>query len=213
MSRGYRLNIPVEEEIYIEIEDMNDFIKKEFQKRYKKNMDELFESILKRNSKIDENLLKAMDKLFLETIEQQKRRMKKPIKYIHFFYLWSSAVLGTNEIQVNLYSNEYYLDSCEAVTFWKPDFIMDYCKKDLEELNALAEKKVLHYCYYDYLHLRDKVYAVYHFLICKYLFMMVDQIVGLDSFQKLQKDELTISYGGYLDKQIKIWSEIKKEEQ
>lgn len=212
MGNGYRLNIPlIDEKIYIELNDLDDFIKEEFKKRYQKNMDQFLEEIHRRDARIEDGLLKAMDQLFQETIALQKNGCKKTIQYMSFSFLWSSAILGTNEVQVNLYAEESYLDPCESQTYWKADTIMEYCKKDIEELDELAQKKVLHYGHYEYLQLRDKVYAIYHFVLMKYLIMVVDQIVKLDSFQELVKKEISITYGGYLDRQIKIWPTEKEE--
>lgn len=148
-----------------------------------------------------------MDGVFKDVCELQKKGLKESIRYIHFFFLGSSIIMDRNEIQVNLFSKESYMDKKEVMAIWNPDFILKYHMESVKSVDKLARRRVRGYSRQQYMQLKSWSYALYNLQIFNYLHRVAPEITELDSFKAMNKDsQICMAFGGYMDRAVSVWS-------
>lgn len=191
-------------------EELNAFAKEFITERLESSTAQMRELLKRDGAKIRKEYLNACERLFTKCLKQQEKGEKAAIRFVYFFYLKSALLTGKHEIQINAYSSEGYLDSVETMELWYPSFIMDIYEKDMQELDAEAKKKILHYGYPQYMELREKCYPIYISFVGKYLMTEIQNITVLEAFQKIQKeDDFEIAFGGYMDRGIRLFPPMK----
>lgn len=133
---------------------------------------------------------------------------KEAVKYIHIFYLQSAMLTQKLEYQINVYSELSYMDVAECSELWYPDFIMDFYKKDMEDLDKTAKQKVIKYGYCEFREMQERCFSVYVAMVGQYVANKAEKIVELDSYKEMIKeDDIQIIFGGYMDKGILVWAQ------
>lgn len=198
MSKGYRLNISnFDEKLWISLDNFKDFAQKKLVEQYNDNCIKMRD---------DNKLLDIMDKLFKQVFFLQKEGKKEAIRYIHFFFLGSSIITDSNEIQINLFSKESYMDKQDAMAIWHPNFILDYHLNSVEVIDKMARQHVKGYSHKQYMDIKLWSYAMYNLQIFSYLLRTAPAIAQLDSFRKMEKEsDIQMAFGGYMDKAALIW--------
>ena len=191
-------------------EELNTFAKKIITQRLENSTARMSELLKRDAAKIRKEYLNACEGLFSKCLKQQEKGEKAAIRFVYFFYLKSAMLTGKHEIQINAYTNEGYMDSVETMELWYPAFIMDIYEKDMQELDAAAKKKILHYGYPQYMELREKCFPIYISFVGKYLMTEIQNVTALEAFQKMQKeDDFEIAFGGYMDRGIRLFPPMK----
>lgn len=191
-------------------EELNIFAKEFITERLERSTVRMREELKKNAAKIRKEYLNACEGLFQRCLKQQEKGEKAAIRFMYFFYLKSALLTGKHEIQINAYSNEGYMDSVETMKLWYPSFIMDIYEKDMQELDAAAKKKILHYGYPQYMELRERCFPIYISFVGKYLMTEIGNVTALEAFQKIQKEEdFEIIFGGYMDRGIRLFPPMK----
>ena len=84
-------------------------------------------------------LEEKLQEVFQKAQQMQKADKKGKICTMGISYLQNSVLTGSYELRIDLYDKEFYLDSAECCTYWKPEFITRYLLKDVEHF-----KNVIH---------------------------------------------------------------------
>lgn len=193
-------------------EEYLDFAKEYLSSNMERNKELLAKEFEKNGSQIRDVLLSCMDRLFQKCIKQQMEGIKRPIRYIHFFYLNLAVLTGNYDIQINAFSEESYMDATESMEFWKPSFMMQMYKRDMEELEKEAKKQVIRFGYSQMLEVKERSYLLYLILAGQYLAGLAEAIAEIPSFYKMEKaDGIQMVFGGYMDTGIQIWPKIQPE--
>ena len=129
--------------LWIPLNDFENFAKHKLFENYKRDC---------KNIQDDHKLTALMDGVFKDVCELQKKGLKESIRYIHFFFLGSSIIMDCNEIQVNLFSKESYMDKKEVMAIWNPDFILKYHMESVKSVDKLARQRVRGYSRQQYMH-------------------------------------------------------------
>lgn len=210
MGKGYRLDaIAPGEKQYIPLEDYLLFEKEQLMKEYQTNSDLISEYIRSNYESVSGELLETLDELFKKIIRMQEAGEKEDIRYIHFFFLSTSIISDSNEIQINCFDNNSYMDYSETMAIWHPDFILDYHLKTIETFDKLAKRKVIGYGHREYMKMKQRNFAAYSLIIAKFLAQVVPGIIELESYQRMDKSEaLQIVYGGYMDSGIQLYGRM-----
>ncbi len=188
-------------------EQLNEFAKDFLMPRLDRNIKKIQQTVALESIMIKKELLSCVDNLLKKCISQQREETKQPIRYLHFFYLRLAVITQQYDIQINVFSEQSYMDQIETMMLWKPDFIMNYYRDDIEAIEQEARNQVLHFGYPQLMELREKCFAIYIVLIGQYLMSVIEDITSLASFQEMKKaDDMQIVFGGYMDKGMQIWS-------
>lgn len=183
--------------IWIPPNDFENFAKHKLFENYKRDC---------KNIQDDHKLTALMDGVFKDVCELQKKGLKESIRYVHFFFLGSSIIMDCNEIQVNLFSKESYMDKKEAMAIWNPDFILKYHMESVKSVDKLARQRVRGYSRQQYMQLKSWSYALYNLQIFNYLHRVAPEITELDSFKVMNKDsQICMAFGGYMDRAVSVW--------
>ena len=70
--------------------------------------------------------------VFQKAQQMQKADRKGKICTMGISYLQSSVLTENYELRIDLYDKEFYLDSAECCTYWKPEFVTGYLLQDVE---------------------------------------------------------------------------------
>ena len=77
-------------------------------------------------------LEEKLQEVFQKAQQMQKADRKGKICTMGISYLQSSVLTGNYELRIDLYDKEFYLDSAECCTYWKPEFVTGYLLQDVE---------------------------------------------------------------------------------
>lgn len=80
--------------------------------------------------------------VFQKAQQMQKADRKGKICTMGISYLQSSVLTENYELRIDLYDKEFYLDSAECCTYWKPEFVTGYLLQDVEYLKKEIRFKI-----------------------------------------------------------------------
>ncbi len=194
-------------------ERMYGFIQEFMEPRIQRSLNQLKNGLNQKSGQMSHELLSCTDRLFKKCIFQQRKGIKQPIRYIHFFYLNLSVLTGKYDIQVNAFSEQSYMDKTESMELWNPEFFMELYEKDMEEMEKEAKKQIPQFGYSQMIDLKRSIFGIYTKMIGQYLLMTAEDIAEIPSFCEMKKAEgIQMIYGGYMDICFQLWPIPKLEE-
>ena len=195
----------------IEKEDIDKFAKEFMERRMEANLSQLQKLMQTNEKSIKKEFLDTFERLCKTCMAKQKEGKKEAVKYIHIFYLRSAMLTQKLEYQMNAYTEMSYMDETECMELWYPTFIMDFYRKDMEELDKESKKNVIRYAYPQLRELRERCFSLYTALVGQYVMQAANELVRLDSYKEMEKDnDIQIIYGGYMDKGIRVWPHVQQ---
>ena len=87
---------------------------------------ELMKNYKAEETEIIAGLQEKLQEVFQKAQQMQKVDRKGKICTMGVSYLQSSVLTGSYDLRIDLYDKEFYLDSAECCTYWKPAFITEY---------------------------------------------------------------------------------------
>lgn len=139
-------------------------------------------------SRIDENykaeeteiiagLQEKLQEVFQKAQQMQKVDRKGKICTMGVSYLQSSVLTGSYDLRIDLYDKEFYLDSAECCTYWKPAFITEYIQKDIKYFKYNIHGKVPQIRTYEIQEFMDGYIINYLYLLAQFLEQIMPQIL------------------------------------
>lgn len=190
----------------IEREQLLLFATRFFRERMEQSKQEIVNELSMNRKKYREELLEICNRLFQKAYEINADDVESRWKYLHFFILRSAMLTGEYEIQIQLFPREEYLCKTELWEIWYPEFIMKHFRDDMEVFEEKARKEIIQYCYQDRMKIMERYYPQYLMIVKEFIVSVLEAIVELDSFQKLEKEEeFAIRYGGYMEQGEITW--------
>lgn len=155
---------------------------------------------------IRKEYLSIFDELFQKCIGMQKTGRKEKIQFIDIFYLHSSLVTGTCELQLELFDRHYYKDGHPCYVNWKPEFFIRHFEQDLAAFEKLAKNEIIRFDYSSFWNVKKRYYSIFLVMIGEFFRREIEQIRALDSYQELDKEDgVRFIYGAYMDQGVQIW--------
>ena len=100
--------------------------------RFMGQLPELMKNYKAEETEIIAGLQEKLQEVFQKAQQMQKVDRKGKICTMGVSYLQSSVLTGSYDLRIDLYDKEFYLDSAECCTYWKPAFITEYIQKDIK---------------------------------------------------------------------------------
>ena len=94
--------------------------------RFMGQLPELMKNYKAEETEIIAGLQEKLQEVFQKAQQMQKVDRKGKICTMGVSYLQSSVLTGSYDLRIDLYDKEFYLDSAECCTYWKPAFITEY---------------------------------------------------------------------------------------
>lgn len=155
---------------------------------------------------IRKEYLGIFDELFQKCIGLQKEGGKGRIKFIDIFYLHSSLLTETYELQLELFDRNFYKDSQPCFVNWKPDFFIRHFEEDLAAFEKKAKNEIIQFDYSVFWDVKKRYYSMFLVMIGEFFRREIDHVRELISYQELYKEEdVRIIYGAYMDQGVQIW--------
>lgn len=182
------------------------FSRKYFQETFPDTISRISLEWERNKEQIQKEYRSIFDQLFRQCLNMQKEGKKGKIKYLNIFYLHSSLITETYELQIELFDHNFYKDRQSCYRNWTPEFLIKYLKEDLLRFQKKAENEIIQFDYSDFYKVRKRYYAMFLVVIGEFFRKEIESVTLLASYQNMEKDtDIQIIYGGYLDEGILIW--------
>lgn len=185
----------------LKLEDSGEYLTSIMKEQFRRSITLFTEEYKLKKKQCKDEFLKVMDKLFQKGIEKQMQENKAKVAYLCIFYLKSSIMTGTYQMQINLYDQNLYLDTMDVSVNWDATFLMKFYEEDMKKLNKLANRNIYKWSYREYQLLKMEYSDVYRNILELYCVDLIRDILQLETYKKLDKeDNISAYFGGYLEK-------------
>ena len=142
--------------------------------------------------------------VFQKAQQMQKADRKGKICTMGISYLQSSVLTENYELRIDLYDKEFYLDSAECCTYWKPEFITGYLLQDVEYFKKEIRFKIPQIKTYELQQFIDGYRLNYMYLLVQFFKQILPQVLNKTKtlFQEVAEENMTVIFGEYMGKGI-----------
>lgn len=170
---------------------------------------ELMKNYKAEETEILTGLEERLQEVFHKAQQMQKADRKGKICTMGISYLQSSVLTGSYELRIDLYDKEFYLDSAECCTYWKPEFITSYLLKDVEYFKNEIRFKVPQIKAYEIQQFIDGYLLNYMYLLVQFFQQIMPQFLNKTkmSFQEVAEESMKVIFGEYMGKGIVVVGE------
>ncbi len=154
-------------------------------------------------------LEEKLQEVFQKAQQMQKADKKGKICTMGISYLQNSVLTGSYELRIDLYDKEFYLDSAECCTYWKPEFITRYLLKDVEHFKNVIRFKVPQIRGYEIQQFIDGYLLNYMYLLAQFFQQILPQVLDKTKtlFQEVAEENMSVIFGEYMGKGIVVVGE------
>lgn len=145
--------------------------------RFMGQLPELMKNYKAEETEIIAGLQEKLQEVFQKAQQMQKVDRKGKICTMGVSYLQSSVLTGSYDLRIDLYDKEFYLDSAECCTYWKPAFITEYIQKDIKYFKYNIHGKVPQIRTYEIQEFMDGYIINYLYLLAQFLEQIMPQIL------------------------------------
>lgn len=144
--------------------------------------------------------------VFQKAERMQKSGARGSICTMSISYLQCSTLTGNYELRIDLYDQDFYLDSAECCTYWKPEFITRYLLKDVEYFKNAIRFKVPQIKTYEMQQFIDGYILNYVYLLEQFFRQILPRILSKTKtlFQGVAENDMTVVFGEYMGKGIAV---------
>lgn len=168
--------------------------------------DKIKNKALEMKDKIEEEK-ESIKAEFLEKIELLLEKAitdNKKIRYILISPLNSSIITESYEIQIALYTNEFYFQKEEYIGYYKIPLIFDHIEEDMKELEKIVEKNFTRVEKYEIKEVKHKYIKEHNVLIMLFINYFIKYIEEIGILKEAKEEELDVLYGEYMEKNISL---------
>ena len=154
-------------------------------------------------------LEERLGEVFQKAQQMQNADRKGKICTMGISYLQNSVLTGSYELRIDLYDKEFYLDSAECCTYWKPEFITRYLLKDVEHFKNVIRFKVPQIRGYEIQQFIDGYLLNYMYLLAQFFQQILPQVLDKTKtlFQEVAEENMSVIFGEYMGKGIVVVGE------
>lgn len=189
-------------------EEWEEYFLELMESRYLETRQKIKHSYEKNKKSIDASFLELVKQLLQKGIEKQKKGEKKRISFLTFYQLNTSIQRKSYEIQMNLYSAQFYYEKEDIYALWRPDFLYEYVEEDMEYFKKKAGQEIFQIRYPKLEEARLLYTSALSMLFLSYLKEWIPEIISLSEFKELEKEKgFQILYGQYMGKLFCLYEE------
>ena len=180
--------------------------------RFMGQLPELMKNYKAEETEIIAGLQEKLQEVFQKAQQMQKVDRKGKICTMGVSYLQSSVLTGSYDLRIDLYDKEFYLDSAECCTYWKPAFITEYIQKDIKYFKYNIHGKVPQIRTYEIQEFMDGYIINYLYLLAQFLEQIMPQILCKvrPAFREVMDDGMHVIFGEYMGKGMIIVGETEE---
>lgn len=172
--------------------------------RFMGQLPELMKNYKDGETEILTDLEEKLQEVFQKAQQMQKADRKGKICTMGISYLQSSVLTGNYELRIDLYDKEFYLDSAECCTYWKPEFVTGYLLQDVEYFKKEIRFKIPQIKTYELQQFIDGYRLNYMYLLVQFFKQILPQVLNKTKtlFQEVAEENMTVIFGEYMGKGI-----------
>ena len=158
------------------------------------------------NNKIEEEKDNIKIK-FLEKIELLLKKVSndnKKVRYILISPLNSSIITESYEVQIAIYTNEFYFQKEEYIDYYKIPLIFDNIEEEMKEIEKIIEKNFTKVEKYEIKEAKYNYIKEHNILIMIFINYFIKYIEELNILKEVKEDKLDILYGEYMERNISL---------
>lgn len=144
---------------------------------------------------------------FLEKIELLLEKVindNKKIRYILISPLNSSIITESYEVQIALYTNEFYFQKEEYIGYYKIPLIFDNIEEDMKELEKIVENNFTRIEKYEIKEIKYSYIKEHNVLIMLFINYFIKYLEEVEILKEIKEEELDILYGEYMEENISL---------
>lgn len=142
------------------------------------------------------------------TVKRQKEGTKGRVCCLGICYCRSSVFTDIHEMKLDTYGEEIYLDEEECSLFWKPDFIFDFYKRDMEYFRTNIRKEIPRVRTWEIQQYGTGYWINYIYILSEFLRQKLPDIMRGIFLEGLQTDgKLRIFFGEYMGRGAVLYEE------
>ncbi len=182
-------------------EEMLELLKLDFEEMLKKNSVEMLEKMEQNKDKIKVDFLSIINKLNAKVLNHNKK-----IKYFLISPLQSSIITESFEIQLAMYTKEFYLQKEEYIEYFKIPFLFDNINNDMICFEKKLKSNFTRLEKFEIKEIKQEYMKYHQSLIILFVIYIIKYIIDIESLQNIKDDKLTFIYGMYMDSTIELFS-------
>lgn len=167
---------------------------------FQDSMEQMMKEYKLRENEILNELCGKVAGLFELAKKMQEEGARDPITDLGICYLLSSNLTGNYELRLDLYDRDFYLDEEECCTYWEPEFLTTYLKKDREYFKKEIRKQIPQIKTYEMQDFLDLYRNNYMYILLQFFQQMLPEI-----FKRIEKksegittEEFRVIFGEYM---------------
>ena len=151
----------------------------------------------------------TMQTLLERVAQAQTQTDKGVLRYICVSFLQSSLYTGNYQIRMDAYDERLFGDLTDIHVYWSPDFVFQYINDDMAHFRKHIGGHVLQVREHEVMTFFARYIQHYFRLVQELVTVLIEPIIASDIFDV---QELTITFGGYMDQTVVLF-EAKQVEQ
>lgn len=187
-------------------EEVFEIARQVLSKQAREDDQKLYDSYNKHKDAVLSDFYQNVRRLIILTQDKQEKLRKRPVQYVAASYLLSSSITGTFEFQLSLLDDQYFLDSVESCVYWTPKWLFATVESDWEILLNSVRSKVIRLHQYELDAIwRSYIFEFYNGLAALFFAEHLKNAAIDGEMESLSlADEVFFTYGGYMDRFIKL---------
>lgn len=144
---------------------------------------------------------------FLEKIELLLEKVfndNKKVRYILISPLNSSIITGSYDIQIAIYTNEFYFQKEEYIDYYKIPLIFEKIEEEMKDIEKIIEKNFTRVEKYEIKEIKYRYIKEHNILIILFVNYLIKYIRDINILKEVKEDKLDILYGEYMEKNISL---------
>lgn len=172
------------------------------------SLQELMSEYKKREEALLKELSSTLQQLIDITAKQQAEGVKGRACYLGICYCRSSVFTGIHKIKLDIYDEELYLDETECSLFWKPDFIFDFYRRDMQCFCKCIRKEIPRVRTYEIQQYGMGYWRNYLYILSEFLRQKLPEVIRQISLEGIQAEEkFQVLWGEYMGRGTVLYEE------
>lgn len=189
---------------------VQDFIEKQTEGWLEEDVPVMQQKFPANQNQITESLSAVISKLCRQASRQQQTGSKGSAAYLCISFLRTNILDDRWQYRLDIYDEKFYLDRTECTGCWEIDFVWDYLKARLVQLNKAVRSGM----YVNRVHpgnlspVKLAMAQQYHQIAMVCTKLIIEEAITTPEYTRLRKvPNFKITMGEYLDKSMLLYEE------
>lgn len=169
--------------------------------------------LLRQAEALRKDFVGSFDRLFHCAAAAQQRGEKGAIAWVCVSYLRSSLLTKTNDLRIDAYDSDFYLDVRETAAYWSGDFVYRQLEPDIAYFIKAAREHLIRVSTGEIKFFMTDYFCHYADFLQSYCRRHLPEAMALESYRRMEKTAaIKFTFGEYLEKTKVIYPNATEKE-